>query len=103
MTASPSSEPSVLFICVKNGGKSQMAAALMRQHAGDSVEIHSAGTEPGKSINSVSAEVLKEVGAEISGQTPQQIDPDLLARVDRVVVLTGEDERPLAAAAFRTR
>jgi arsenate-mycothiol transferase len=48
--------PSVLFVCVKNGGKSQMAAGLMRKIAGDSVRVYSAGTQPGKAINSLSAE-----------------------------------------------
>ena len=59
--------PSVLFVCVKNGGKSQMAAALMRHRAGDAVEVHSAGTKPGTSLNALSADVVAEVGADMSG------------------------------------
>lgn len=82
--------PSVLFVCVKNGGKSQMAAALMERLAGDDVEVHSAGTAPGNAVNALSAEAVAEVGADMSGGTPKAIDPDLLARVDRVVVLGGE-------------
>ena len=85
--------PSVLFICVKNGGKSQMAAALLRHRAAQSnatVEVHSAGTQPGRAINQLSAEVITEVGADMAGETPQAIDPDLLARVDRVVVVGDE-------------
>jgi arsenate-mycothiol transferase len=85
-----SSTPSVLFVCVKNGGKSQMAAALMRQAAGDKVEVHSAGTHPGSSINAESAAAVAEVGADMSDQVPKPIDPALLARVDRVVVLGSE-------------
>jgi arsenate-mycothiol transferase len=50
--------PSVLFVCVKNGGKSQMAAGLMRKLAGDSVVVHSAGTNPGEAVNKLSAETL---------------------------------------------
>ena len=79
--------PSVLFVCVRNGGKSQMAAGLMRQIAGGQVEIHSAGTNPGTAINALSAEALTEVGADMSGETPRSIDPELLHRVDLVVTL----------------
>ncbi|WOO98336.1 low molecular weight phosphatase family protein [Micrococcus terreus] len=82
--------PSVLFVCAKNGGKSQMAAALMEHHAAGTVEVHSAGTKPGESINALSAEVVAEVGADMSGGHPKPIDPELLARVDRVVVLGDE-------------
>ena len=82
--------PSVLFVCVKNGGKSQMAAALMRLHAGDPIEVHSAGTRPGSAVNALSAEVVAEVGADMSGETPTAVDPDLARRVDRVVVLGAE-------------
>lgn len=82
--------PSVLFVCSKNGGKSQMAAALMRQTAGDTIEVHSAGTVPGPTINAESAAAIAELGADMSGETPQPIDPDLLRRVDRVVVLGTE-------------
>ena len=84
------SKPSVLFVCVKNGGKSQMAAALLRHCAGDSIEVHSAGTRPGTSLNQLSAEAVAEVGADMSGEHPKPIDPDLLRRVDRVIVL-GEE------------
>jgi arsenate-mycothiol transferase len=52
--------PSVLFVCVKNSGKSQMAAGLMRNLAGDSVLVYSAGTQPGDGINALSAESLAE-------------------------------------------
>ncbi|WP_115685599.1 low molecular weight phosphatase family protein [Corynebacterium senegalense] len=82
--------PSVLFICVGNGGKSQMAAALATHYAGDSVEVHSAGTKPGTSLNQESVAAIAEVGADMSQGKPKPIDPELLATVDRVVVL-GED------------
>jgi len=82
--------PSVLFVCVRNGGKSQMAAGLMRHVAGDRVEVHSAGTQPGEKINALSAETLAEVGADMSGETPKPVDPELLRRVDLVVTLGRE-------------
>ncbi|KQS00575.1 arsenate reductase [Williamsia sp. Leaf354] len=85
-----STTPSVLFVCVKNGGKSQMAAGLMRKVAGDTVDVHSAGTRPGSAVNGLSAEALLEVGVDITAERPQAIDPDLLARMDVVVTLGRE-------------
>ncbi len=85
-----SQRPSVLFVCVKNGGKSQMAAALLRAAAGDAVEVSSAGTTPGSSLNAESAAAVAELGASMEGERPRPIDPALLASVDRVVVLGGE-------------
>ena len=81
--------PAVLFVCVKNGGKSQMAAALMRHHAGDAVEVHSAGTEPavGRPMNAESVAALAEVGADMSGGTAKGVDDEVMRRADRVVVL----------------
>jgi arsenate-mycothiol transferase len=84
------STPSVLFVCVKNGGKSQMAAGLMRAAAGDHVEVHSAGTAPGTTINVQSAQSLREVGIDITDEHPKPIDRDLLSRVDLVVTLGRE-------------
>jgi arsenate reductase len=84
------SKPSVLFVCAKNGGKSQMAAALMEHHAAGAVEVHSAGTAPGTRINALSAEAVAEVGADMSSGVPKPVDPELLRRVDRVVVLGDE-------------
>ena len=82
--------PSVLFVCVRNGGKSQMAAGLMTKAAAGRVVAHSAGTKPGTSINALSAEVLAEVGADMSGGTPKPIDPELLRTVDLVITLGRE-------------
>ena len=82
--------PSVLFVCVKNAGKSQMAAALMRQVAGGSIDVYSAGTAPGKALNALSAASVAEVGASMDGERPKPIDPDLLRAVDRVVVIGDE-------------
>ncbi|WP_259925006.1 low molecular weight phosphatase family protein [Corynebacterium sp. p3-SID1056] len=83
-------KPSVLFVCVGNGGKSQMAAALAEKYAGSRIGIHSAGTKPGTSLNQESVEAIAEAGADMSHGTPKPIDPELLCSVDRVVVL-GED------------
>ncbi|TQF67201.1 low molecular weight phosphatase family protein [Rhodococcus spelaei] len=82
--------PSVLFVCVKNGGKSQMAAGLMRAAAGDTVDVHSAGTKPGAAINALSAESLLEVGVDITGEHPKPIDAQLVRDVDVDVPLGTE-------------
>ena len=83
-------KPSVLFVCVKNGGKSQMAAGLMRQLAGDDVEVFSAGTKPGPAVNALSAESLQEVGVDITGEVPKLVDPQVVRDVDLVVTLGRE-------------
>ncbi len=82
--------PSVLFVCVKNAGKSQMAAGLMRKIAGDAVRVYSAGTKPGDAINTLSAQALSEVGVDISTEAPKPIEPQLLRDVDVVVTLGRE-------------
>ena len=82
--------PSVLFVCVKNGGKSQMAAGLMSKVAGDTVQVYSAGTKPGTAVNDLSAQALAEVGVDITGNTPTLIDPQLVRDVDVVVTLGRE-------------
>ena len=95
--------PAVLFVCVKNGGKSQMAAALMRQLAGAHVEVHSAGTAPGDKLNALSVQALDEVGAGTEGEAPKALDPDLVALMD-VVVTLGEEARvdPVPGPRFET-
>ena len=97
----PTRTPSVLFVCVKNGGKSQMAAGLMRKIAGDSVQVYSAGTKPGTTINELSAESLAEVGVDISDQRPKPVDPQLLRDIDIVVTLGREAHvEPVAGTRF---
>jgi arsenate-mycothiol transferase len=81
------STPSVLFVCVKNGGKSQMAAGLLRKAAGDTVTVDSAGTKPGDKVNALSAQTLLEVGVDITGQVPKQLTDDLIRSADRVIIL----------------
>jgi arsenate-mycothiol transferase len=88
--AAPERTPSVLFVCVQNGGKSQMAAGLMRKIAGDSVEVHSAGRRPGTEVNQLSAESLFEVGIDITEEKPKPINPEFVRSVDIVVTLGRE-------------
>lgn len=85
-----STAPSVLFVCVKNGGKSQIAAALMRQLGG--IAVYSAGTRPAGGLNAEAVEAVGEVGASAEGEQPKAIDQSLLMEVDRVIVLGAEAE-----------
>lgn len=82
--------PSVLFVCVKNGGKSPMAAGLLRHAAGDTIGVDSAGTQPGSVVNALSAEVLREVGVDITDHTPKAITPQMVLAADVVVTLGRE-------------
>ncbi|MFI2229773.1 low molecular weight phosphatase family protein [Nocardia testacea] len=75
---------------MRNSGKSQMAAGLMRQAAGDRVVALSAGTDPGATLNALSVAALAEVGVDIAGEHPKAVDPLLLHTVDLVVVLGRE-------------
>lgn len=80
---------SVLFVCVKNGGKSQMAAGLARKIAPD-VQVDSAGTMPGSCLNALSVASLEEVGVDLSGEHPKPLTSELVAAADVVVVLGRE-------------
>ncbi len=103
MTPNQDRRPAVLFVCVKNAGKSQMAAAVLRHKVGDAVEVHSAGTKPGDCLNAQSVQALDEVGASTEGEYPKPIDPQLLARMDVVVTLGGEAHvPPVEGPAFET-
>lgn len=84
------STPRVLFVCVKNGGKSQIAAGLASQLAGDRLEISSAGTQPGDKINALSAESLAELGIDISHEVPKAITDEAIRAADLVITLGSE-------------
>ncbi|HSO16932.1 MAG TPA: low molecular weight phosphatase family protein [Arthrobacter sp.] len=83
-------KPSVLFVCSKNGGKSQLAAGLMNQLASGTVTVHSAGTKPGKSLNPQSVDALAELGIDITGEHPKPVTDEVLDAVDVVIVLGSE-------------
>lgn len=89
-TTSSRDTPAVLFVCSKNGGKSQLAAGLMNQLAGGAVTVYSAGTKPGKSLNAQSVESLAELGIDITGEHPKPVTDEVLDAVDAVIVLGTE-------------
>ncbi|MFE4226544.1 low molecular weight phosphatase family protein [Arthrobacter sp. NPDC056886] len=82
--------PSVLFVCSKNGGKSQLAAGLMNQLANGTVTVHSAGTKPAESLNPQSVDSLAELGIDISGEHPKPVTDEALEAADVVIVLGTE-------------
>lgn len=87
-------KPSVLFVCVKNGGKSQMAAGLMRALVDNRITVFSAGTQPGTKINDLSAQVLLAQGIDIRTERPKLLTEDAMKAVNLVVVLGTEAQVP---------
>ncbi|NPD04321.1 arsenate reductase ArsC [Nocardioides sp. zg-1308] len=86
--------PTVLFVCVHNAGRSQMAAGWLRHLAGDRVEVLSAGSAPAGSINPVAVEAMAEVGIDISGQQPKVLTPEAVQTSDVVVTMGCGDACP---------
>lgn len=82
--------PSVLFVCVHNAGKSQMAAALMRSLAGETVRVFSGGTKHGETLNAEAKAVIEEIGLTMSDEYPKAIDNSVFEKVDRIVILGDE-------------
>jgi arsenate reductase (thioredoxin) len=94
VTASTSDKPSVLFVCVHNAGRSQMAAGWLRHLAGDAVEVRSAGSAPAETINPAAVQAMREVGIDITDQTPQKLDPAMVEVSDVVVSMGCGDACP---------
>ena len=88
------SKPSVLFVCVHNAGRSQMAAAFLTHLAGDKVEVRSAGSAPADSINSAVVEALKEVGIDISHEQPKVLTTSAVEQSDVVITMGCGDACP---------
>ncbi|GGM01194.1 arsenate reductase ArsC [Micromonospora yangpuensis] len=88
-------KPSVLFVCVHNAGRSQMAAAWLRHLAGDSVEVRSAGSAPADRINPTAVEAMREVGIDITDQTPARLTWDTAEASDVIVTMGCGDACPV--------
>jgi arsenate reductase len=82
------SKPSVLFVCVHNAGRSQMAAAFLTHLSHGQVEVRSAGSEPAEQVNPVAVQAMAEVGIDIADQTPK-ILTDTAVRESDVVITMG--------------
>jgi len=88
------SKPSVLFVCVHNAGRSQMAAAFLTHLAGDKVEVRSAGSAPADSINPAVVEALNEVGIDISHEQPKVLTSSAVEQSDVVITMGCGDACP---------
>ena len=88
------SKPSVLFVCVHNAGRSQMAAAWLTKLAGDKVEVRSAGSAPADSINPAVVEAMLEVGIDISHEMPKVLTTTAVEQSDVVITMGCGDACP---------
>ena len=86
--------PTVLFVCVHNAGRSQMAAGWLRHLAGDRVEVLSAGSAPAGTINPVAVEAMAEVGIDISGRRPTLLTTGAVEASDVVITMGCGDACP---------
>ena len=87
--------PTVLFVCVHNAGRSQMAAGYLRALAGDRVEVLSAGSEPKDEINPVAVAAMAEEGIDIAGNAPKVLTVDAVRESDVVITMGCGDACPI--------
>jgi arsenate reductase len=88
-------KPSVLFVCVHNAGRSQMAAGFLTQLAGDRIEVRSAGSTPADQVNPVAVEAMKEVGIDIAAESPKLLTIDAVRASDVCVTMGCGDACPV--------
>jgi arsenate reductase len=87
--------PEVLFVCVQNAGRSQMAAALLDRYADGRVHVRSAGSEPADQINPAVLEALNEVGVDISKEFPKPMTDEIVRAADAVITMGCGDACPI--------
>lgn len=85
---------SVLFVCVHNAGRSQMAAGFLKHLAGDRIEVRSAGTEPGEQVNPAAIEAMAEEGIDISVNFPKKLTDEAVKDSDYVITMGCGDTCP---------
>ena len=88
------SRPQVLFVCVHNAGRSQMAAALLTRHANGAVDVRSAGSEPADAINPAVRQVMAEIGIDLSTEQPKKLTIDAVEASDVVITMGCGDACP---------
>jgi len=89
-----SKKPTVLFVCVHNAGRSQMAAGYMRELGGDRIEVLSAGSAPKDTINPQAIAVMAEEGIDIANQQPKILTPEAVQESDAVITMGCGDACP---------
>ena len=87
-------KPSVLFVCVHNAGRSQLAAGWLRELAGERVEVRSAGSMPAEQINPVAAQAMREVGIDITAERPKVLKAETVQESDVVITMGCGDACP---------
>ena len=87
-------KPAVLFVCVHNAGRSQMAAGFLKELSNGTVEVLSAGSMPGNQINPVAVEAMAEVGIDIAGEQPKKLSTEAVQASDVVITMGCGDECP---------
>jgi arsenate reductase len=88
-------KPSVLFVCVHNAGRSQMAAGFLTRLAGERIEVRSAGSTPADAVNPVAVEAMREVGVDIAAQTPKVLTVDAVKASDVCITMGCGDTCPV--------
>lgn len=88
-------KPTVLFVCVHNAGRSQMAAGFMKELSGGRVDVMSGGSEPGSAINTVAVAAMAEEGIDITGNVPQLLTTDQVRESDVVITMGCGDACPI--------
>ncbi|AKU18655.1 arsenate reductase ArsC [Luteipulveratus mongoliensis] len=86
--------PSVLFVCVHNAGRSQMAAAFLQHLSAGALEVRSAGSEPADQVNPAAVEAMREVGIDITAETPKVLTPQAVQDSDVVITMGCGDTCP---------
>ena len=85
----------MLFVCVHNAGRSQMAAGWVRNLAQDCVDVYSGGSNPGKQLNTAAVEVMREVGIDIANEFPKPFDTEIVQAADAVITMGCGDTCPI--------
>jgi arsenate reductase (thioredoxin) len=87
--------PSVVFLCVHNAGRSQMAAAWARSLGGDRLEVFSGGSDPASEVNPVAVEAMREVGIDIEEELPKRWSDDVIRSADVIITMGCGDSCPI--------
>ena len=95
MGTDPAGKPSVLFVCVHNAGRSQMAAAFLTSLSRGTVEVRSAGSQPAEKVNPSAVEAMAEVGIDLSAEVPKMLTTEAVKESDVVITMGCGDECPV--------
>ncbi|MFP3579037.1 arsenate reductase ArsC [Arthrobacter sp. fls2-241-R2A-200] len=94
MSTEAAKKPSVLFVCVHNAGRSQMAAAFLTNLAGGAIEVRSAGSQPAEQVNPAAVKAMAELGIDMSAEIPKVLTTEAVRESDVVITMGCGDECP---------